>query len=212
MAFHITPDGPKPCSVDSSNPRSRGCKYAGEHFDELSSATERYEALMEDATAQSLQGVSSSGQSQAVELAQSAGALSAEQSRIYAHWSVANDHLHNGSAIGSTQELFYYSSAQGRLELERRRSREGSGVNPYEMISKELENYDPQSFDAELDEESLSSMIAQGREQLQDDSSFLEEQESWAQRRNPERATTSSRNPIAGSLSSLPMSRRQSVG
>ena len=187
MAFHITPDGPKRCRVDPSNPRSRGCKY-GEHFDQLSSATERFESLMEDATAESLQGVSSTQQMQAVELAQSAGALSAEQSRLYAHWSVANDHLHNGSAIGSPQELFYYSSPQGRLELERRRLRYGRENNPYEVISRELESYDPQSFDAELDEESLGSLIAQGRAQLQDDSSFLEEKESWAQRRNAERS------------------------
>jgi len=187
VAFHITPDGPKRCRVEPSNPRSRGCKY-GEHFDQLSSATERFESLMEDATAESLQGVSSTQQMQAVELAQSAGALSAEQSRLYAHWSVANGHLHNGSAIGSLQELFYYSSPQGRLELERRRLRYGRENNPYEMISRELESYDPQSFDAELDEESLGSLIAQGRAQLQDDSSFLEEKESWAQRRNAERS------------------------
>ena len=187
VAFHITPDGPKRCRVDPSNPRSRGCRY-GEHFDQLSSATDRFETLMEDATAESLQGVSSTEQMQAVELAQSAGALSAEQSRLYAHWSLDNGHLHNGSAIGSPQELFYYSSPQGRLELERRNSRHGSrGSNPYEEIARELESYDPEAFKVELDEEGLGSLIAQGRAQLQNDSSFLEEKESWEQRRNIER-------------------------
>lgn len=45
--YHITPEGPKPCSVDASNPRSRGCEYgAGGHFDELQSAEQSYEAQM----------------------------------------------------------------------------------------------------------------------------------------------------------------------
>lgn len=31
--FHLTPEGPKPCSVDPSNPNSRGCSYGeGGHY------------------------------------------------------------------------------------------------------------------------------------------------------------------------------------
>lgn len=45
---------------------------------------------------------------------------SAENSRIYAHVSIAYDHLHNGNDVGNNLEMFYYNSPAGRLELQRR--------------------------------------------------------------------------------------------
>ena len=37
--FHLTPEGPKPCSVDPANPSSRGCSYgAGGHYGTVAEA------------------------------------------------------------------------------------------------------------------------------------------------------------------------------
>jgi len=43
-------------------------------------------------------------------------------SYIYTQYCIENKRLHNSINIGDPAELFYYSSAQGRLELERRLS------------------------------------------------------------------------------------------
>lgn len=41
--YHLTPEGPRRCSVDPSNPNSRGCKYeGGMHFDRFDDAMEVY--------------------------------------------------------------------------------------------------------------------------------------------------------------------------
>lgn len=45
--YHLTPEGPRPCSVDETNPRSRGCSYgAGGHFGALQDAESAYEEQM----------------------------------------------------------------------------------------------------------------------------------------------------------------------
>lgn len=181
MAFHITPDGPKPCSVDPSNPRSRGCRY-GEHFHSLSEASGRYEELMEQEGSGLIQGVSSRAEPELSGSAPSEGLLSAERSRTYGHWSVANDHLHNSSSIGSPQELYYYSSAQGRLELKRRSSRYGSGNNPYLAVEEQLQSYDHRSFDSALNSEEIQGLVATGEAMLHSDSSFLEGRDSRSRR------------------------------
>jgi len=41
--YHLTPEGPRKCSVDPSKPNSRGCKYDSMHFDSFSDAMEVYE-------------------------------------------------------------------------------------------------------------------------------------------------------------------------
>lgn len=46
MRFHLTPEGPKRCTVDESNPNSTGCKY-GEHYPTLKQAEKRFEKIME---------------------------------------------------------------------------------------------------------------------------------------------------------------------
>lgn len=40
--YHLTPEGPRRCSVDRSNPRSRGCPLGGTHFDSYEDAMEVY--------------------------------------------------------------------------------------------------------------------------------------------------------------------------
>lgn len=40
--YHNTPNGPRPCRVDKSNPNSRGCPLGGAHFDNFSDAMEAY--------------------------------------------------------------------------------------------------------------------------------------------------------------------------
>lgn len=42
VEYHLTPEGPRRCSVDRSNPNSRGCKYEGMHFDRFDDAMEVY--------------------------------------------------------------------------------------------------------------------------------------------------------------------------
>jgi len=172
VAYHLTPAGPKPCRVDPSNPRSRGCKY-GEHYDSLSEATASYEAFLEDEAEGHLTGMSAAAVRGFSNGEPTPGELSAERSRTYAHWSVANHHLHNSSAIGSPQELYYYSSPQGRLELERRRARYGDRSNPYEHVVASLKDYDPASFDSTLNQEALTELISRGRKSLHSDSGFL---------------------------------------
>ena len=40
--YHITPEGPRRCSVDKSNPKSKGCPFGGVHFDSFDDAMEVY--------------------------------------------------------------------------------------------------------------------------------------------------------------------------
>ena len=40
--YHLTPEGPRRCSVDPSNPKGRGCKYDSMHFDRFDDAMEVY--------------------------------------------------------------------------------------------------------------------------------------------------------------------------
>lgn len=40
--YHLTPEGPRRCSVDRSNPNSRGCPLGGTHFDSFDDAMEVY--------------------------------------------------------------------------------------------------------------------------------------------------------------------------
>ena len=40
--YHLTPEGPRRCSVDRSNPNSRGCPLGGTHFDSFEDAMEVY--------------------------------------------------------------------------------------------------------------------------------------------------------------------------
>ena len=47
--YHLTPEGPRKCSVDSSNPNSRGCKYDSMHFDSFEDAMEVYSEELEAA-------------------------------------------------------------------------------------------------------------------------------------------------------------------
>lgn len=45
--FHLTPEGPKPCSVDPANPKSRGCSYGdGGHYGTAAEAESAFEAQM----------------------------------------------------------------------------------------------------------------------------------------------------------------------
>lgn len=78
--FHLTPEGPKPCSVDPSNPNSRGCGYGEDgHYGSSAEA--------ETAFAEKMGG--------AVPEAQSSEAYSREELRsAIAHFTVANDLSH----------------------------------------------------------------------------------------------------------------------
>lgn len=47
--YHLTPEGPRKCSVDPSNPNSRGCKYDSMHFDSFEDAMDVYSEELEAA-------------------------------------------------------------------------------------------------------------------------------------------------------------------
>lgn len=47
--YHLTPEGPRKCSVDPSKPNSRGCKYDSMHFDNFEDAMEVYSEELEAA-------------------------------------------------------------------------------------------------------------------------------------------------------------------
>jgi len=47
--YHLTPEGPRKCSVDPSKPNSRGCKYDSMHFDNFEDAMDVYSEELEAA-------------------------------------------------------------------------------------------------------------------------------------------------------------------
>lgn len=164
-SFHLTPDGPKRCAVDTSNPKSRGCQY-GEHYTDDRAAWDRYEELMDESSF-GLRAMR--GESRKSEL--KPGEQSAQVSKAYAHWSIENDHLHNSSDIGSPQELFYYSTPQGRLELARRAR---GGDLRYRAIEEKLDSFQTDSFDSSVDEEEIATHVERAEQLLPRESSFIE--------------------------------------
>lgn len=58
--FHLTPEGPKPCSADPSKPGARGCSYGDSgHYSELSQASAAFEVSMGGALPEALSNSSS---------------------------------------------------------------------------------------------------------------------------------------------------------
>lgn len=81
--FHLTPEGPKPCSVDPANPKSRGCGYGdGGHYGTAAEAEAAFEAQM-------------GGALPIAESARASEVYSAEELRsAIEHFTVANDLSH----------------------------------------------------------------------------------------------------------------------
>lgn len=157
MKYHITADGPKVC-----NASIKSCKYGEAHFDKLQEAEK---AFAETLGAASLKGVKSNRD----------GELSAETSRAYGHWAILNDHLHNAGNLGDDAEILYYSTAQGRLELARRKRISG-GYREYEIIEEKVNNLTPNFFSYALDEELVRELVAEGEKRIPKDSKFLYEE------------------------------------
>lgn len=67
---------------------------------------------------------------------------SAQISATYAHRSILDHHMHNGSDVGNHLECYYYSSPQGRLELDRRMTGRRKPSPEYEKIKKFINNHD----------------------------------------------------------------------
>lgn len=106
--FHLTPEGPMPCSVDPSNPRSRGCFYGGEHYDTPDAA--------EDAYAEQMGGTVPSAETRA---AGSPESFSAEEFEAAArHFSSAND-LTAPEARALAHRLRYAPEPSGEDEMYR---------------------------------------------------------------------------------------------
>lgn len=89
---------------------------------------------------------------------------SANISRVYTHHSILVDHLHNSSEVGNNEELVYYSSPQGRLELERRINSAYSA--PYEAILEKIDNPETKLAPILIDEETVQQKIVLGIQEL----------------------------------------------
>lgn len=103
---------------------------------------------------------------------------SAEVSRAYAHFSIIEDHMHNGAAVGSIQEIIYYSSPQGQLELRRRLNSKYN--KQYLEIQETIASYDEKDKPRfKFDEEKIASLVAQGEQDLKsltaDPASYLDD-------------------------------------
>jgi len=157
MRYHLTPDGPKPCSATKI-----ACRY-GEHFENKKDAQGAFENDLSETVG--FNGLKSN----------TSGELAAEVSRAYAHWSIVNDHLHNASGTGNEAELIYYASAQGQLELARRsRSKYNK---EYLAIADRIKNGEPKNFELTVDPDALEKSIAAGEAHLLKDTStfYLED-------------------------------------
>lgn len=92
---------------------------------------------------------------------------SADDSFLYAKWSLLNGHLHNATGVGNKAEIFYYSSRAGRLELERRLIN-----NPFNKdLLKVQETIDEPDFVRPditdgVDEQFFQEMVKLGREKF----------------------------------------------
>lgn len=155
MKYHLTPDGPKECSASV-----KSCRYGEAHFSELKEAEAAFAKPFGDSVFTGTKG-------------NKAGRASAEISRAYGHWAILNDHLHNAGDMGNDAEILYYSSPQGRLELERRKRLSG-GYREYDVIEEKVNALKEGSFSYSLDEEAVSKLVAEGETLIQKDSKFLE--------------------------------------
>ncbi len=88
---------------------------------------------------------------------------SALTSRWYAHYSIFNKHMHNSNQTGSAAELIYYSSPQGKLELERRKK--SAHNNTYANIEDQINSFEEKPV-IELDEQQIASLASKGKEEL----------------------------------------------
>ena len=152
MKFHLTEEGPKRCTATVRN-----CPLGGEHFETMKDAEEAFASSFEGSGLASLGGNKD-------------GKDSAEMSRQYAHWAVLNNHLHNSSRIGLPQELLYYSTAQGALELKRRMK--STYNDDYVEIAEKLKA-GPVDFDYSLDQAAIDELAAEGKKFVMTDTSLL---------------------------------------
>lgn len=119
--YHINPETMKPniCSATV-----KGCKYAvdGEipmHYDSKEEAQKIIEKKLSDDHG-NIKTLMKKKKTNSVVDDSAPDSKSAEMSHQYAVFSVFHKHMHNGGDVGEDQELAYYSTPQGRLELKRR--------------------------------------------------------------------------------------------
>lgn len=104
---------------------------------------------------------------------------SADNSYTYAKFSVLTDHLHNASAVGAPQELFYYSSKTGRLELNRRIAQDSVGysdhISRYQKIADVLDSPDFVKPVIKTDEEIFAQKVKEGEKIIRSNSLTFED-------------------------------------
>lgn len=112
---------------------------------------------------------------------------SAQIAANYAHKCILEQHMHNGADVGNHLELYYYSSPQGRLELQRRMS--GSSIRKeYQRIYDVINNNDivndrPITF-SEEEKERIEHSIIKGKEMMSSGFSVPHEPHSMDRRRD----------------------------
>lgn len=88
-------------------------------------------------------------------------------SRMYAHLSIANGHMHNGSGVGNDLERMYYASPQGRMELDRRSRGNKYGNNDYADIAEKIDNGDYMNPSQDmLNQCKLDELISKGASEV----------------------------------------------
>lgn len=124
---------------------------------------------------------------------------SADNSFTYAKFSVLTGHLHNASAVGSPQELFYYSSKAGRLELNRRIAQDNVGysdhISRYQKIADVLDSPEFVKPILEIDEIEFLKKVHEGEKIIRSNSLTFEnisrkdEFDAWKKSRENQKIT-----------------------
>ena len=143
MRFHLTDDGPRECRAFK-----RPCPLGGEHFNSLRDAENAFGERHNEV--------------KITKNRNRAGEESAVNNRAYAHWSIINDHLHNAGGTGNPAEVQYYSSPQGRLELERR-LRNRYNQDYLNILEKIKAN---EKFDYSLNESYIEQQVIEGEKHI----------------------------------------------
>ena len=163
--FHISEDGvARKCEATK-----KPCKFGSdeEHFGTREEAQKAAEEKMQ----KQIGGIVLSKKDRADK-------ISADNSFTYAKYSVLNDHLHNSAAIGSPQELFYYSSKTGRLELNRRITQDtqyySSTPSRYQEIADVLDHPDFIKPVLEIDETEFLKKVHEGEKIIRSNSLTFE--------------------------------------
>lgn len=149
--FHLSEDGIARKCVAEKEP----CKLS--HYATKDQAAKAYENKMQESTFNKQQKKEIIITKESVQ--------SAIMSANYGHYSIVKNHLHNSINTGNEAELYYYSTAQGRLELNRRIAQNPRREELHEIYAKINDvKFKPTNITEQLDTQQIKESIEQGYE------------------------------------------------